>query len=416
MGIRAMVLSDLHFGDNNSVLHTGHPDRNQILKKLFDEMQGKRADAGPNGEKIPYLILNVDAYDLSFAEYAAAFQDAQGFFNDLKKTGLFDQIIFIPGNHDHHLWWLYQQENLVMKPIQAGNPGEMEPLIHIHSAALDLGNSSLAYYDAHPQLQGSNFLDTLTGHKVNIVYPNLYLTFKEDVERKAIMVTHGHFFENMWTLATDMFPKNIARRSRSFPNLYLLEKINSAFTEFGWHALGQTGPFTKMIEDIYEEVSIGKVSVLNDALVEVRDYLDNAIDFKSESIWGEITDYFKEKSSDALLNVALAIVKEGIKKYVRSTEGTLITEARLRYTNILEREDILKQIARYHNLSLPDCHHLEIIALIFGHTHDACFKQTVTEEKLKNITFYNTGGFIKEENGQGPEWRLLSILDDGRII
>ena len=421
MKIQAMILSDLHFGDNNSILHYEHPDRKTIFKELVKEINDRRQDqdAESRDKQIPYLILNGDIYDLSFAEYKYAFGDAKDFYKMLKKEKLFGKIIFIPGNHDHHLWWLFQKEKLIMDPIRSGDTDGIEVLVHVNSASLDLEKGDLSYYRSdppYPTLQGATFLDALTGYDVKIVYPNLYLIFKENLERKAIVVTHGHFFESLWTFATDLFPKNLARFDASPFNLYFLEKINSAFTEFGWHTLGQAGPLSKMIEKIYEQVSLGKNAVMNGALDELRDYLDKVLDFKSESIWGSVTGYFKEKSSDALLSVGLEILKQGIKKYIQSTDRMVSTEARLRYTNVLKDKDILKQIANYLDLSKKDCRQLEITKLVFAHTHDACFKQNVKDEGLEGITFYNSGGFVKEEEGEGPEWRLLSVLDDGRII
>ena len=82
MKIQAMILSGLHFGDNNSILHYEHPDRKIIFKELVKEIKDRRQDqdAESRDKQIPYLILNGDVYDLSFAEYKYAFGDAKHFF------------------------------------------------------------------------------------------------------------------------------------------------------------------------------------------------------------------------------------------------------------------------------------------------------------------------------------------------
>ena len=115
-------------------------------------------------------------------------------------------------------------------------------------------------------------------------------------------------------------------------------------------------------------------------------------------------------------NMLMLSGNRGIKKYIKSTDNVSSNEARLRHTNVLKEKDLLKQIAEYLDLSKKDCQHLEITDLVFAHTHDACFKQRVKDERLESISFYNTGGFVKKQEGHEPEWRLLSVLEDGHVI
>ena len=125
-GIRYVCLSDMHFGEEDSLLTrlrgeeeyhaTGAlppkddpvdvSEPSPVLSKLVECMGRVISECG--GPKKPILVLNGDILELALAttdEAAMAFER----FVDLafRRNGgaLFEhEVRYVPGNHDHHLW------------------------------------------------------------------------------------------------------------------------------------------------------------------------------------------------------------------------------------------------------------------------------------------------------------------------
>src|SRR5437870_232968 len=106
----AFILSDIHLGASNSILtvfdyepQTGNtierPLAQMVLDKLLNDIREIRL-----GQKIDQCILLGDIFDLSFAPYGLTMQNGRWFFDQLIKADLFESFVYIPGNHDHHLW------------------------------------------------------------------------------------------------------------------------------------------------------------------------------------------------------------------------------------------------------------------------------------------------------------------------
>src|SRR5436853_357282 len=111
--IRYVILSDLHFGAENSILTCLKPDGvepdphqpSAVMKSLVEclgELIGK--NEGPDK---PQLVLCGDILELALATDNVAAMVFDRFVEEIfpPDGGLFDKkIYFVPGNHDHHLW------------------------------------------------------------------------------------------------------------------------------------------------------------------------------------------------------------------------------------------------------------------------------------------------------------------------
>jgi hypothetical protein len=110
--IRYVCLSDMHLGAENSLLtnlksassETEPLQPSPVLEQLVACLRGLTATN--EGTELPTLILNGDILELALAtdnEAAMAFER----FIELiwpKGSPLFRKIVYIPGNHDDHLW------------------------------------------------------------------------------------------------------------------------------------------------------------------------------------------------------------------------------------------------------------------------------------------------------------------------
>jgi hypothetical protein len=242
----ALVLSDLHFGEAASVVSYGGTSAgNQpVVNRLVRVIKGVSQD-----RSIPFLVMAGDTLDLSLASVGEAVTDFRNFLEDTHAC--FDAFIYIPGNHDHHIWRTLQEEIFVVKRIREKRRVEEFPQEQIgrikngHLLLKDVDTS-----DPENPVGKKTFLHYLLpaaawSKHFAVTYPNLFLEF-ERPERNTL-ITHGHFFEKAWTLASDMFGKSLRLKEIDY---VMLERINSPVTEFGWYGIGQAGELSTFIEEL----------------------------------------------------------------------------------------------------------------------------------------------------------------------
>ncbi|MDP2683035.1 MAG: metallophosphoesterase [Deltaproteobacteria bacterium] len=99
--IKVMALSDLHLGEPEGLLYNKPPNILDILVAKVSEL----ANGGGGIENgIEELILIGDIADLSEAKPEEAYSNTRVFLTAILKKVSVDKVIYIPGNHDHHLW------------------------------------------------------------------------------------------------------------------------------------------------------------------------------------------------------------------------------------------------------------------------------------------------------------------------
>jgi metallophosphoesterase superfamily enzyme len=111
--IRYVCLSDMHLGAETSLLTNLEIASNiinasmpsPVMEKLVDCLSYLLSKNKDKSQK-PTLILNGDILELALAEDQDAAMTFERFIDLTMDKGkeLFDQIIYNPGNHDHHLW------------------------------------------------------------------------------------------------------------------------------------------------------------------------------------------------------------------------------------------------------------------------------------------------------------------------
>ena len=268
----AMFLSDFHIGENYGGVSRevpqeklgaydsvpGLPDM-YFHKKISEMLQLLDSTlASHNAESIPYLILLGDIFDVAVHEASDAFNLAHSFFNTPLYNGrsfisFFDTVIYLPGNHDHHVWKMLQEEYYIRERLSQGQ--EALPFPHRGIKILDLGaGSAIKALDENliEEMAGGNFISYLLSDNqkaVHISYPNLYISYVNGNQNGGICVTHGHFFEPNWnkdTALVKFFP-DVNRMPDYFKNI---EKYNAPFTEFSDYSIAQVNDeFTDQLTD-----------------------------------------------------------------------------------------------------------------------------------------------------------------------
>jgi hypothetical protein len=397
----ALVVSDLHLGEASSVLHYGrrfakgeHPLVNTLVASIRRE-----AIAG----SIPFLILAGDVLDFSLAPVQDALGDFRLFLEDVHE--LFDSIVYIPGNHDHHIWRTLQEQVLVVNRIR--ERAEIGEFPQEQIGTIADGTIVLNGVDSTKQLGARTFLNDLLppGAKQKhfaVTYPNLFLKFEQP--ERDILITHGHFFEVAWTLVSDIFKRSL---NLTTMNYQILERINSPVTEFGWYGLGQAGRLSHFIEELYTELKNSEEEKLSLALYDLEAYLDEVWTFRPSRRKGFCSG-IRELFSGLGANIQEELSDYGLRLMTRLIKRFIVSqvEERRPYTggsplrhcpHILDDAGKTARIQRYLSYSLGRRYGFKPHRLIFGHTHIPIRRGSITmavNGRRWDIAAFNTGGWV----------------------
>ena len=241
--IRWICLSDTHFGAENSLLsfvpegsRTVAPgSAGPVLESLVASL--RTLVATNTGTRLPTLVLNGDILELALAQDNVAAMVFDRFVDLAFVSGdpLFDSsIIYIPGNHDHHIWETARERQYAQYVASVGRDRALEPPWHVTRLFKDPGSRPL-----EAELLTS-IVQRRTGSTVtvDVVYPNLAVS-SPDGDR-TVLFHHGHFIEPLYRLLSLL-------KGASFPGqppgaeIWDWESDNFAWIDFFWSTLGRSG-------------------------------------------------------------------------------------------------------------------------------------------------------------------------------
>jgi hypothetical protein len=398
--IRYVCLSDLHLGEEDSVLSNLQPATSivdvthsspamdclvQCLRELVRKASGKAK---------PTLILTGDVLELALCEVNVAAMVFRRFLEGIMPTKrsdqLFERIIVIPGNHDHHLWELAREPQYV-DFLARNNFVEPFPK-QWHTTDL--------FWDPAGKPVESQFLTRLiqsyphlSKMAVYIAYPALGL-LNEDAS-KCIIFDHGHFTEWIYWLMSDV-------RQMFFPwtkppaDVWDLEAENFAWIDFFWSALGRSGDVGVGLETIYEKLGD------KEAFAEIKENLAESL--ASKMGWS-ITDYLERKAVENVVDYLLErfgsrersvskdhLTDEGRKGLFRYIQGPIrryiadrLIARRLGVDNVPYELKTPQMLA---DEKVPET------TFVYGHTHKPFCDYEDFQGFDQWVDVYNTGGWI----------------------
>jgi UDP-2,3-diacylglucosamine pyrophosphatase LpxH len=150
--VRALVISDTHFG-----AWTGR----DLLRE-----EGSLERLAPHLDEIDELIFLGDLFDLLFGSVDDAFGAAEGLFDLIAEKMSGRRLVFLAGNHDHHLVYREREDPLEKFLDDGRPPGGAEP--------------QPASFTAFLQRR-------LPGVEIEVAYPTY--TFE------GVLCTHGHHLD-----------------------------------------------------------------------------------------------------------------------------------------------------------------------------------------------------------------------------
>lgn len=346
-----VALSDLHLGEDSSAVNPllGHavppflrnraefqdPPSNNTPHRLNALLRKTAREHGG----ISDLVLVGDIIDLSLASYRDCALQAREFFRQLLAGILPGALVWVPGNHDHHIWVQafereYIEERLRRDKLPVDMPRVTGPGI---STGAMPGQSS-----------GVRFLLGLLPAHVRerfwLAYPNYVTTCGS----KNLLFHHGHFFDRTqsWIGTTLIEAQTLSE----------LEMFNSSYIDFIWYGSGQARRLSEQLENFYEEIRW------------LSERFKIALDLITlQNLFKKLAGNNKKAGDrNTVLNPGLA---------ARITK----------YLGYIRRE-------REAGVAYP-----EEFTLVFGHTHRPL------AARLDGLPVYNTGGWTADEIWPGEE-------------
>jgi hypothetical protein len=386
MAVRYVVLSDLHLGAKESLLtHLDH--RGKVARDPSDVMdhlgQALRATVAPmaGGEPVQLVLLG-DALDLGLTPFGTVSRAFLHLVDALWPEGeaqvFSDDILCIPGNHDHHLWRMAQDRAFVDAIADAGEAEIPSDIPHVSRVT---GNP--AYRCALMEAILTKRAH-MKGAQVRIAYPN-YAIASEDASR-AVVFHHGHYIDAMyrtlsrlraWIAGTDPRGETIAQ----------IEAENGAWVDFLWSNLGSAGDWGSESDTLYETMLDAGAS---------HDFAE-ALALR---VCGDLGAKMGVRG-DTEIKYGVT-VEQAIRGIVDLTAGRAAQSQRDGYAHVLSGGEV-DDLGWY--MSGPVARQLkdelgcvpDNCSLIFGHTHKPFQDQVKAEGFAKPLGVYNTGGWVLDQ-------------------
>lgn len=398
--IRYVILSDLHFGAENSVLTTlnerpasaqstgfsADPQRpSPLLSGLVDGVR----ELTRGQDRPPTLILAGDILDLALSLDEVCAMVFRLFAHLAFGDGppAFDPVIhYVPGNHDHHEWEITRENQYVT--YVCGRPADAELVSPWHTTKLvppaehPVASSALLTGLARTQAGGS-------GVQVEVSYPNLALRTPDG--RRCLVVSHGHFTESIYTLMSQL--RNVlypGQRQGPLADIDRIEEENFAWIDFFWSTLGRSGQVGEDMGVIYADLtSANDIDSLVTNLVA-------AMTAKGPA-WLRVPERWA-------LN---AILRREALRVARSERGTptvaLTAAGQTGLRNYLEgpvRGQLRQELGQ-----VP-----EEVTFVYGHTHKPFVDQWSVPGFQTPVTIHNTGGWVVDTATPAPVQAGVAVL------
>ena len=394
--MKIAIISDVHLGDPKCKLIEGG-----ALTQTYTAMR-EAMTKFTGGPPLDYFILNGDTLDFSINRFEDSCKIARPFFIAIKNDNLAKEIIFIPGNHDKHVWDAVEWETNIIRTMKDHKDPRkfrrvQEGLLDYDKGYLELPGVTTV---GGPGRYGTLFLEGLFEEDrvlpISIVYPNLFIKAPGD----TYLVTHGHMLEFAWVLLSEFLADVVSRKKVTIKEL---EEFNIPLTSMVCTGVGQAGDVSKLFYKIQQEAKKGRSGTLGRVMDHVIPKVDKMIDL---GIW----DFLDTAVLKVMKKWALKVAEKGVSD--------------TRYDkHFFEKESVRMRFLTFYEASCVQAKGLGLNPpwkILFGHTHDPMppdnpmeiTKKELPQLKGEKVWLYNTGGWLKEK-GKSAE---VFYLDDGGIL
>lgn len=400
--IRYVCLSDMHLGEEDSLLTALNGNSSEIdttapslvMTKLVECL--KELISTNSGAEKPTLILNGDILEMALADVNDATMVFERFIElimpEAEEKRLFKEIIYIPGNHDHHLWEVARETMYVNYIINATKPKDKlnEPW-HVSRLLKKEGEDLPVTYFLTKLIQRYPGLEK---SQIATAYPNYGLLNAE--RTRCVLFHHGHFIEPIYMLMshlkTILFPDEILPMEISE-----IEAENFAWIDFFWSAMGRSGKVGENIEVIYE------MGQSREGLKKlIRNFSKGIVKKFGSDDW--TPDFLEER----VVSFALSMLADSLFKIEKKhTEDILSGSARDGLKKYIE-DSLYRQLTH----ELKSLKPVEA-TFVFGHTHKPYAETNQFKNYSNKLNIYNSGGWVVESSETQPlHGGAIILIDD----
>lgn len=415
--IRYVCLSDVHFGAENSLLSrlvegdviVDTAKASSVLDGLVATMA---ALIGANEDTTtkPTLVLNGDVLELALASDDVALMVFELFLDRIfPPTGedLFDRtILYLPGNHDHHLWETARE-------LQYANLlNELDP-----AAPLPIPwHATKLYYLEDTRPVYSELLEQLAkrqphrqGVKFRVSYPNLGVRSPDG--RTSVVFHHGHNVEAIYHLMSTL--KGVIFPGRPEPTeVWDIEAENFAWIDFFWSTLGRSGQVGEDVGLIYDmlqsEAAIKKLAANLAGGIGARLPSTGAVGWLR---W-LIRPVLRQTITFVASKLAASERKSPASALPADAAGGLTSEAGAGLMAYLGGP-LIKQLASespHRDGTLP-----EQVKFVFGHTHKPAVYTRSVPGLANDVRIFNSGGWVVDSETVAKSQGVNLVLMDENL-
>ncbi len=397
--IRYVCLSDLHLGADNSILTAIKPGSIEVDPYATSPVLSQfvaclRALIAHNTRpEKPRLILNGDILEMALSETNIAAMVFERFIELIFPPDgepLFDKhLLYIPGNHDHHIWESARETQYVN--FLGRVPAGASLAAPWHTTKMVAPDVVPEHFLTHLLRRHPHLKDAVVG----VVYPN-YGLFSSDGQ-KGILFTHGHYIEPIYTLMSTLSTMIFPDRQRP-KVVWEVEAENFAWIDFFWSTMGRSGDVGRDIGLLYNKLQDkDQIEKLLDnfaaSLVKRFNHLKWAEGIETLGLsWilnltlGRIAGLERHEPTQFLSHNA----HEGFKWYM---EGPLLEQLRIESKQGIPAN----------------------LTAIFGHTHKPFEDEMQFAGYPAEMKVYNTGGWVVDKLEPAPIYGAAAILIDEEL-
>ncbi|MEB3416821.1 metallophosphoesterase [Alteriqipengyuania sp. WL0013] len=416
MSVKYLVMSDLHLGAKESLLtHADEegnilPDPSPTLA-AFGKAMRATFEAMEIDEGGVQLVLLGDVLDLGLSPFGKVSHSFLQFLDVLQPEGaakvFAPDIVYIPGNHDHHMWRMTQDQQFVTELERSGHANAGDPKQRMDdddSIHRDILHTTRL--TAYPDLPCRMLCALMQRHayfregRSRIAYPNWAIV--SDDGNRAVAMHHGHYIDSMYRSLSNL--RGWLTGDKMRPDTMLeLEQQNGPWIDFLWSDLGSAGLIGAGADTLYE--------TLLDA---------GASHAFAQTMARRITDALRAKTGiQPTTELKFGVtVKEMVQAAVDLTAGRGAEQQRDGYRSVMTPSEVddlrwyigtplANQFAASPTGIVPDG-----LSFIFGHTHKPFQDQLAIDRYAHPVSVFNTGGWVLDQPTLMPAQGTAAILID----
>ena len=410
--LQYVCLSDLHLGADYSLLTQLGEDGKADLLRPSDTLRAlgvnlRQTVQRLSGAQLPTLILLGDVLDLGQSPYGAVAQGFKRFIEALFPAGqpavFSSQVLTVPGNHDHHLWTMAQDQHFLAGLPRQAAAGEQGQPDFIHGL---LEHTAMF---APPRIECAMLTTLMRSYPnlvdatVRVAYPNLGFIDKQ--RSRCVVLHHGHYIDSIYLILSDL--NAVLHDSTDRPKtVAAIERENGAWVDFLFSNLGNGGALAKDIVTLYQTMRDAAASHQFAQKLSARllQLLSSKLGAGPNT---EITHGI------TVANVVKSLVDVSLLRAAESGRNdcaTVMSAGELADLRWYLSGPVRKQVGEEGRLR-----DFKSLSFAFGHTHKPFQDQLSIKGYALPVSVYNTGGWVIDQPTASPTQGAAALFIDDEL-